>query len=155
MQFSIKIVVILLLISVPVFSQTNEENTVPKSLKIPPKAVAFELVHNAPQHPDCSDTAKDPQGRRCLTQALLKKINSEFNTRLLSGTENGQRRIIITILIDEKGEIGFTSTNAEDEVFDKEIKRIIALLPTLTPGSHMRKPTRVRLRLPMTFVVSD
>ncbi len=123
--------------------------------KQPIKIVAFELVHQAPQHPDCSDTAKDPQGRRCLTQTLVAKISSEFNTRLLSGTNNGKRRIIITSLIDENGKIGFTSTNSKDDIFDKEIKRIITSLPKLSPGLHMRKPTRVRLRLPVTFVVSD
>ncbi|MFP2996751.1 hypothetical protein ABN763_12610 [Spongiivirga sp. MCCC 1A20706] len=123
--------------------------------KRPIKTVAFELVHNAPQHPECDDTSYDPQGRRCLTQTLVKKISSEFNTRLLSETENGQRRIIITMLIDENGKILFTNTNSKDSIFNKEIKRIIATLPKLKAATHMRGPAKVRLRLPMTFVVSD
>ncbi|NER18154.1 hypothetical protein [Spongiivirga citrea] len=137
-----------------VFGQ--EENEVIKRIKERPlKTVAFELVHKAPQHPDCTDSKEDPQGRRCLTQTLVKKISEDFNKPLLFATPNGQRRIIITILINERGKIQFSSTNSKDEVFDKEIKRIIETVPQLSPGMHMREPARVRLRLPMTFVVSD
>lgn len=150
----------LLLLSLFFISVSNvsgqDENAVIETLKKRPvKTIAFELVHIAPQHPDCNDGNNDPQGRHCLTQTLVKKISSEFNTRLLSGIENGQRRIIITMLIEKDGKILFSNTNSKVEVFNKEIKRIIATIPKLSPGQHMREPTRVRLRLPMTFVVSD
>jgi len=148
---------VVLIFSITISLTAQEEgNKVLESIrKRPVKTIAFELVHNAPQHPDCADTKDDPQGRHCLTKTLVEKIGADFNKPLLFSTPNGQRRIIITILIDENGKILFSSTNSEDTVFDKEIKRIIATIPQLNPGQHMRKPARVRLRLPMTFVVSD
>lgn len=124
------------------------------TIEVFPEDVPYTSIQEVPIFPGC-EKVKESKKRACFDKKMSKHIQSKFNSELANqlGLSSGKKRIWVEFLITKTGEINITNASAPHVRLEKEGKRVVEKLPTMTPGKQNGKAVGVKYTLPISFEV--
>ena len=112
--------------------------------------VPFSVVEKAPRFEGCEDNSNNTVVQQCTSEAISKFVNANFNLNIAK--ENGikgQQRINVIFKIGKDGAVFAVRSRASSPILEREIERVIKMLPTFTPGKQKGKLVVVPYSLPV------
>ena len=118
------------------------------------ETITFLKIEDAPIYKGC-EKVKESERKACFEKKISKHISRKFNSNLANqlGLPSGKKRIFVEFLITKTGDIEITNASAPDIRLEKEAKRVVNLIPQMTPGKQRKKPVNVKYTLPIIFNV--
>jgi len=115
--------------------------------------VPFAIIEDVPVYPGCKGTKA--QKKACLNKSMQKHVARKFNADLAGdlGLSPGKKKIYIQFKITKTGTIQIIGARAPHARLEKEAKRVVSLLPKMTPGKQRGRPVNVTYMLPISFNV--
>ncbi len=115
--------------------------------------VPFAIIEDVPVYPGCKGTKA--QKKACLNKSMQKHVARKFNADLATdlGLSPGKKKIYIQFKITKTGTIQIIGARAPHARLEKEAKRVVSLLPRMTPGKQRGRPVNVTYMLPISFNV--
>lgn len=113
---------------------------------------SFETIEEPVLFPGCENINKR-ESFKCFQDKMNQHIKNNFRYPQKAMNNNIQGKVIVTYIIDKDGEITNITTTGADAILQKEAKRIISLLPKMTPGKQKGIPVKVRHVVPITFKI--
>lgn len=114
--------------------------------------VAFAVIEDVPVFPGCKGTKQ--QKKDCLNKQMQKHVQRKFNGDLAADLGlSGKQKIYIQFKITKTGGIQIIGARAPHKRLEKEARRVVNLLPKMTPGKQRGRPVNVTYMLPITFNV--
>jgi len=119
-----------------------------------PVPIAF--IEEAPIFPGCEGAKNNDERRKCMSSKVSRLISRKFDTDIgerlgLSGIHN----IDVFFTVDAKGEVVDIKARAPHDKLENEAKRVLSLLPDLTPGKQGDKNIGVIYSQRIKFQVQD
>lgn len=108
------------------------------------------LLEEPPVFPGCIAEAAD-ETIRCFNVRMQEHLASNFRYPKKAVRKRISGRVYIFFLIDQEGKVDQIRTEGADPILQEEARRIISLLPQMTPGYHNGKAVRVPFVIPLTF----
>jgi len=121
---------------------------------IPEKEVEdFFNVQEVPIFPGCKGTKAEM--KQCFSKSVQKLVAKKFNGDLAQelGLSTGKKRISVQFTVDKKGNVSDVLVRAPHISLEKEARRVVNLLPEMTPGKQRGRAVGVKFTLPITFMV--
>jgi len=117
--------------------------------------IPFIAIEDAPVFPGCKGNQEEI--KKCFSSSINAFVRKKFNSELAQelGLSAGKKRINIQFVVGKLGNIEDLKVRAPHKRLEKEAKRIVELLPKMTPGMQRKKPVGVRFNLPIIFEVLD
>lgn len=116
--------------------------------------VPYHAVEEAPYLPECEAVNSRDERKKCVSQAVAKFVNKNFNLDMASGLGLiGVQRISTIFKIDTSGNVVDIKARAPHPDLEKEAIRVISELPTFIPGKDKGKVVSVVYALPIKFEV--
>lgn len=120
--------------------------------------VPFSVVEIPPIFKGCQGNKE--QLKKCTKTKLMKHFGKNFDIVGLAeelGLSSGRKRMYIKFVIDKSGNIVNIETKSTFSIqeIESEVKRVLKLLPKLSPGKQGNTPVRVSYLFPLVFVVDS
>ena len=112
--------------------------------------VPFAVIEDVPVFPGCEDVEKN-QLRNCFQEKMNKHIKRNFRYPEIPQEMGIQGSVFVNFIISEDGSITNIRMRGPDKNLEGEAKRIISLLPNMTPGKQRGRPVRVPFSIPIVF----
>jgi len=112
--------------------------------------MGFAVIEDVPVYPGCENSPKNKM-RKCFNQQMIEHIKQNFRYPKKAQRKKISGRVNTIFTIDKKGKITKIRTFGADEILMNEARRIISLLPRMTPGKQKGKLVRVPFAIPITF----
>lgn len=116
--------------------------------------IPISLVSDMPIYPGCEIFSSKQKKLECMSQKINEHINKEFDAGL--ATEHGikgRQKILVTFVINTKGEISNVKARAPHPELKKEVVRVVNSLPRMKPAKQGYRKVNVTYSLPVIFVV--
>src|SRR5699024_9938545 len=114
--------------------------------------IPFSIIENPPVYPGCDDAASIEEQKDCMTKKISNFVANNFNTDLGKDLGlSGIQLIFAMFTIDESGNIKDIKVRSQYPEFDNETKRVLELLPQMTPGNQENVNVPVSYTLPIRF----
>ena len=115
--------------------------------------VPFSAIEDVPIFPGCH--GNNDELRQCFEEKLKQHVNKKFNAEIAGdlGLPSGLNRIDVQFVIDKIGNITDVNIRAPHKGLENEARRVISLLPQMTPGKQRLEPVKVKYILPIRFMV--
>ncbi|MDT7830748.1 energy transducer TonB [Flavobacteriaceae bacterium S356] len=106
--------------------------------------VPFTIIEEAPVFPGCRGNKE--QLKKCFSRKVQKHYSRKFDANLPNelGIAPGRKRILMQFLIDENGNITEIKSRAPHPRLEKEVSRVLKLLPKMKPGRQRGRNVPVR-----------
>ena len=93
--------------------------------------------------------------KKCFSLEMNRHVVANFNKKNIEnlGLESGKKKIYAYFKILKSGEIEITSIKSPHPELEKETRRVVNLLPKMTPGEQGGKPVNVMYMMPISFNV--
>ena len=111
---------------------------------------SFETIEEPVLFPGCENINKR-ESFKCFQDKMNEHIKTNFRYPQKAMNRNIQGKVVVTYIIDRDGKIINITTSGADVILQKEAKRIISLLPKMTPGKQKGIPVKVGHVVPITF----
>ncbi|MFD2789222.1 hypothetical protein KCTC52924_00753 [Arenibacter antarcticus] len=136
--------------SIPITFKLDPEITaVPASMETDQMpAVPFAIVEEVPIFPGC-ENAEDK--RACFNEMMQEHIAESFRYPEEAQKKNIQGRVNIMFMIGTDGFIGNVVLEGPDKLLEEEARRMVSLLPEMSPGKQKGKKVRVPYSTHITF----
>ena len=117
--------------------------------------VPFIAIEDAPIFPGCKGTKAEI--KKCFSSSVNNLVSKKFNADLAQelGLPAGRQRISVQFTVDATGSISDVKVRAPHKRLEKETRRVVGLLPKMTPGKQRKKPVGVKFNLPIIFEVIE
>ncbi len=118
--------------------------------------IPVNFVQYVPIFPGCEGLSSNQERKDCMSRKISKIINRKFNTDI--GEDLGLRgvnRIHVQFTIDDQGAVTNMKARGPHQALEKEAKRVVGLIPDMTPGKQGDKPVGVIYSLPISFRIQD
>ena len=112
--------------------------------------VPFAVIEDVPIFPGCENVSKDKR-RDCFQEKINKHIKRNFRYPEVAMELGIQGRVFVTFIIDKDGSITNILMRGPDKKLEKEARRIISVLPKMTPGKQRGRAVRVPFSIPINF----
>lgn len=114
--------------------------------------VDFIRIEDVPIFPGCEKLAKEHH-RVCFEKKVKEHImkHQRFPNQAIESNLNG--RVHAQFIIDETGQIRVEDMRGSHPMFEKEVHRVLSLLPKMTPGKQRLRAVKVSYTLPFTFKI--
>lgn len=115
--------------------------------------VPFSVVENVPIFPGCK--GNNEELRACFQEKMTEHLKKNFRypeTALEMGIYG---KVFVMFDVNKEGVVSKIRTRGPDKLLEAEAKRIISLLPKMTPGKQRGKPVRVPYSIPINFQLLD
>ena len=112
--------------------------------------VPFAVIEDVPIFPGCENVSKDKR-RECFQEKINKHIKRNFRYPEVAMELGIQGRVFVTFIIDKDGSITNILMRGPDKNLEKEARRIISVLPKMTPGKQRGRAVRVPFSIPINF----
>lgn len=114
--------------------------------------VPFAIVDNVPVFPGCE--GKDPKA--CLNRGIQEFVAKEFNADIAQtlGLSPGKKKIYVQFKITKTGDVEILGARAPHKDLEAEARRVVNLLPKMTPGKQNGKDVNVTYMLPIAFNIN-
>ena len=122
-----------------------------------PEFIPFNAVNEVPYSEECENYKTNEERKKCFVEFIRNHTIRKFNTDLPRelGLSAGKKRIFVGFKIDVTGNVVDVKSRAEHEDLEKEIERVINLLPKFIPGKHKGKVVTVAYSLPVIFTIEE
>ena len=127
---------------------TKKEDKEDNSIEDQDLGIPFALVDEVPVFLGCED-AQDK--RDCFQQSIFMHINKNFRYPEAAQELGIQGKVNIMFTISKDGSINNLKLRGPGKLLENEAKRIISLLPKITPGVYKGKIVDVPFSVPITF----
>lgn len=139
-------------------SESTLEEALNTSIEQTPAVQNVEVPYNAvdevPYLPECESTNNQDERKKCVSQAVAKFVNLNFDMDLAASLDLvGVQRINTIFKIDTSGNVVDIKAKAPHPDLEKEAIRVISELPTFIPGKDEGKVVSVVYALPIKFEV--
>lgn len=129
----------------------------PTFVPVEPEDDIIEYIATVPEvpiYPGCEKGTR-AEKKACFEKKVGKFISRKFNTDLAEqlGLSSGKQKIYVQFVIAKSGEIKIKEARASHKRLEKEGKRVVNLLPKMTPGKKNGKPVNVSYMVPISFNV--
>ena len=94
---------------------------------------------------------KEKDRRKCFQEKILRHISRNFRYPEFAQKKGIQGRVIVQFIIGTGGYVEQVRARGPDPILVTEAKRIISLIPKMTPGKVDGKAVRVPFSVPITF----
>ena len=111
---------------------------------------SFESVESVPVYPGCFPE-KEKDRRKCFQEKIQRHISRNFRYPEFAQKKGIQGRVFVQFIIGTGGYVEQIRARGPDPILETEAKRIISLIPKLTPGRVDGKAVRVPFSVPITF----
>jgi hypothetical protein len=118
--------------------------------------IPFAVVEELPVFPGCESFETREKKAKCITQKINQFVNTNFNTSL--GKElglTGLNRIYVQFKIAKNGVVEVLGARAPHPALEEEARRVVNLLPKMTPGKQRGEEVGVLYSLPISFMVPE
>lgn len=116
--------------------------------------VPYNAVDEVPYLPECESTNNQDERKKCVSQAVAKFVNLNFDMDLAASLDLiGVQRINTIFKIDTAGNVVDIKARAPHPDLEEEAIRVISELPTFIPGKDDGKTVSVVYALPIKFEV--
>lgn len=118
--------------------------------------IPFAVVEELPVFPGCESFETREEKAECITQKINQFVNTNFNTSL--GKElglTGLNRIYVQFKIAKNGVLEVLGARAPHPALEEEARRVVNLLPKMTPGKQRGEEVGVLYSLPISFMVPE
>lgn len=111
-------------------------------------------VEMVPVFPGCETLINNNARKECMSTEINKLINKRFNTSLAEELNlTGKQSIYVTFIVNKNGQVADVQVRAPHPRLEKEARRVVNLIPNLSPGMQNNKPVNVMYSLPIIFNV--
>jgi protein TonB len=119
-----------------------------------PKVETWIGIENVPIFPGCERLSKD-QHRKCFEAKLRAHIekHQRFPEQAIETGLSGS--VKAQFIIDETGQVVIAAMRGTHPMFEKEVQRVLNLLPKMTAGKQGLKAVKVSYALPFSFKVQN
>lgn len=112
------------------------------------------VFEKVPIYPGCESVYGNTARKNCMSTAIAKFVNLNFNSRIaLENGLSGRQRIAVIFKIGKDGKVFAIRARAPHPALEKEAIRLIKSLPKFQPGYQKGKPVVVPYSLPILFQV--
>lgn len=157
----VKYVAVIPLLVVMLFSCSQTEQkpnvqTIP-DVQVTIDGVPFSSVDQVPIYPGCESLTNQEEQKKCFSKSIQQFVAQKFNIKLAQTLDlkPGKKRIFVLFYIDSNGNITKVKARAPHKKLEEEAKRVVKLLPKMTPGMENGTRVTVKYALPITFVVEE
>ncbi len=112
--------------------------------------IPFAVIEDVPMFPGCEKVDKS-QLRDCFQEKMNNHIMKNFRYPEIAQEMGIQGRVFVNFIIAEDGSIINIRMRGPDNNLEEEAKRIISLLPKMTPGRQRGRAVRVPFSIPIIF----
>ena len=114
--------------------------------------VPFSVIETIPIFPGC-EQGTDEEKRICFQKKVQEHVINNFRYPDIAFELETQGRVYVQFIIDTNGQVTNIRTRGPDKLLEKEARRIIALLPQMTPGKQRGRAVKVPYSIPVTFKI--
>ena len=114
------------------------------------KDVPFDIVEEVPVYPGCEKVPKS-ELRKCFQEQIQRHIARNFRYPMEAQTRNIQGRVFVQFMIAKEGCVAAIRTRGPHPLLEAEARRIISLLPRISPGLIDGEKVNVPFSIPITF----
>ncbi|WP_242130746.1 energy transducer TonB [Aestuariivivens marinum] len=117
--------------------------------------VPIAFIQNAPIYPGCEKAKTNEARKKCMSDKIAKLIQRKFHGDEIASEFGlkGMQKINVQFTIDKTGKVNSVKTRAPHPKLEDEAKRVINLIPEMTPGKQNNKNVGVIYILPIKFMV--
>lgn len=117
--------------------------------------VPYAFIQNVPIYPGCEKAKTNDARKKCMSDKIEKLIQRKFNGDdiAIDYGLTGLQKIDVQFTIDKTGKVNNIKTRAPHPKLEDEAKRVINLIPEMTPGKQNDKNVGVIYTLPIKFMV--
>ncbi len=117
--------------------------------------IPFASIEKVPVYPGCDD--QSPQElKKCFMTNIKQFVAAEFNMNLAKDLGfSGKQRVYVRFKIDNTGDITNVQSRGPHPSLEEEAKRVISLLPKMTPGQENGADKSVLFSLPILLDIKE
>ncbi len=123
-----------------------------KSFLLETDPVPFATVDNVPVFPGCEDAENK---RSCFNEMIQKHISKNFNYPQEAQEKGIQGQVSVMFTVAKNGSITNIRKRGPHKLLEKEVARIIGMLPKMKAGKHNGKKVDVPFSIPVMFKLDD
>lgn len=118
--------------------------------------VPFAVIDQVPVFPGCEALETNDDRKSCMSEKINAFVNTNFDTSLGKKLNlTGINRVYVQFKIARDGNIEVVGARAPHPALEEEAKRVVNLLPQMTPGKQNGQEVGVLYSLPITFRVGE
>lgn len=145
MKTKLGILILLILSTNYIFAQAEEVNK--------DASVSFQVIEELPIYPGCENVEKS-NSKNCFQEKIIEHIKKNFKYPKKARQKNITGKVFVSFIIEKDGSIKVANVRGPHEILENEAKRIIQLLPKMTPGKQKGIPVRMSMSIPISFSLS-
>lgn len=118
--------------------------------------IPFAVIDEVPVFPGCETFELNEDRKKCMTDKVNELVTKNFNTSL--GQElnlTGINRVYVQFKINAVGAVEIMGVRAKHPQLEEEARRVVNMIPAMTPGKQQGKEVGVLYSLPITFRVGE
>lgn len=106
------------------------------------------MKETAPVWPGCEDNADK---KACFNKMLMQHIRENIKYSKNDKGEYIRGKATVSMEVNEKGDVVVNKVEGKSPQINKEAKRLMESIPTMTPGQLAGKPKAISYTIPLTF----
>jgi protein TonB len=114
--------------------------------------VPFTIIESVPMFPGCENAADK---RACFQEKVQQHIVKNFKYPEAAQDAGIQGKVNVSFIIEKNGSISIAGMRGPSPILEKEARRIMEKMPTLTPGKQRGKPVRMTMSIPIVFKLAE
>ena len=114
--------------------------------------VPFTIIESVPMFPGCENAADK---KACFQEKIQQHIRKNFKYPEAAQDAGIQGKVFVSFVIEKNGSISIANMRGPSPILEKEAKRIMEKMPTLSPGKQRGKPVRMTMSIPITFKLEE
>ena len=108
------------------------------------------IIEEIPIFPGC-EGLDDQNTRLCFQQKMEEHIKTTFKYPKLAEEKGLQGRVSVVFIITKEGNIANIRTRGPHEILEKDVVRMIKLLPKISPAKHNGVPVKIPFSIPIYY----
>ena len=119
--------------------------------------VPFAVIEEVPVFPGCEALETNEERKACMSEKINGFVSQHFNSSLGNqlGLNPGISRIYVQFKIAKDGAVEVLGARAPHPELEEEARRVVSLLPQMTPGRQKGEEVAVLYSLPITFRIGE
>lgn len=129
--------------------ELNEQTTLSEG------AIPFAVIEQPPVYPGCEGSTPE---KSCISREIASFVRENFRESTYINEQElspGVVRIFVRFEISEDGTVKNINVRAPNQALEDEARRVIQLLPRMTPGEQRGKKISVAYSLPITIRIPN
>lgn len=118
--------------------------------------IPFAVIEEVPVFPGCEVSESNEARKSCMMEKITGIVSQNFDTSL--GKQlglTGINRVYVQFKINKEGVVEVMGVRANHTALEEEARRVVNLIPNMTPGKQNGKEVGVLYSLPITFKVGE